>query len=132
MQERKGSKMKEEMKKILKMVEEKKITVAEAEKLMDALAPEAENPAGMTGIAAKFLRVRVMEGEETKVQVNLPISLVEIGLKIGMQVGPQFAPEMEGLKGIDFKELVEAIQQGARGKLVEVKDNNQTVEVYVD
>jgi len=33
---------------------------------------------------------------------------------------------------IDFKELIEAIRQGASGKLVEVKDGNDLVEVYVD
>jgi hypothetical protein len=57
---------------------------------------------------------------------------VEIGLKIGMQIGPQFAPEIESLKGIDFGELMEAIRQGASGKLVEVKDEGSLVEVYVD
>jgi len=128
--------MKEEMKKILQMVEQNKITVEEAEKLLDALGPEEEpvlpEPAGSSNLKGKYLRVRVTEEGEQKVQVNVPLSIVEIGLKIGMQVGPQFAPEMEGLKNINFGELMEAIRQGASGKLVEVKDDNNLVEVYVD
>ena len=76
-------------------------------------------------------RVRVTEHGEQKVQVNVPLSIV-VGLKIGMQVGPQFVPEMEGLKNIDFGELMEAIRQGATGKLVEVKDGDEEVEIYVD
>jgi hypothetical protein len=128
--------MKEEMKKILKMVEQNKITVQEAEELLDVLAPDEEaalvqSPA-LESLHGKFLRVRVTEGEAQKVQVNVPLSIVEIGLKIGMQVGPQFAPELEGLKNIDFQELMEAIRQGASGKLVEVKDGDELVEVYVD
>jgi hypothetical protein len=129
--------MKEEMKKILQMVEQNKITVQEAEQLIEALSSGEETAAlpsqpSAAGIQGKFLRVRVTEEGEQKVQVNVPLSIVEIGLKIGMQIGPQFAPEMESLKGIDFGELMEAIRQGASGKLVEVKDEGSLVEVYVD
>lgn len=128
--------MKEEMRKILQMVEQNKITVEEAEKLLDAMVPDEEEvqtaPAASESIQGKFLRVRVTEHGEQKVQVNVPLSIVEVGLKIGMQVGPQFVPEMEGLKNIDFGELMEAIRQGATGKLVEVKDGDEEVEIYVD
>jgi hypothetical protein len=128
--------MKEEMKKILQMVEQNKITVEEAEKLLDVLAPDEEPaispPVGSESLKGKFLRVQVEEKGEQKVQVNVPLSIVEVGLKIGMQVGPQFAPELEGLKNIDFQQLMEAIREGASGKLVEVKDGEELVEVYVD
>lgn len=129
--------MKEEMKKILQMVEQNKITVLEAEKLIEALSADEETatlplPPSTANIQGKFLRVRVTEEGEQKVQVNVPLSIVEVGLKIGMQIGPQFAPEMEGLRNIDFRELMEAIRQGASGKLVEVKDEDSLVEVYVD
>ncbi|HBG77034.1 MAG TPA: hypothetical protein DDW86_08770 [Clostridiales bacterium] len=132
--------MREEMKKILQMVEEKKITVEEAEKLLDAMGPEepepvlleSEEPTDSLNLKGKFLRLRVSEEGEQKVQINLPLSVVEVGLKIGMQVGPKFAPEMEKLEGIDFNELLEAVKKGATGKLLEVKDDGDLVEIYVD
>jgi hypothetical protein len=129
--------MKEEMKKILQMVEQNKITVEEAERLIEAITSDEETATppqaqGSAGIQGKFLRVRVVEEGEQKVQVNVPLSIVEVGLKIGMQIGPQFAPELEGLRNINFGELMEAIRQGASGKLVEVKDEDTLVEVYVD
>jgi hypothetical protein len=148
--------VKEEMKRILQMVEQKIITVSEAERLLDALSPDEEEEIQLIeetqgeqfvdssadtyssaynsapSMQGKMLRVRITEKGEQKVQVNVPLSLVEVGLKIGMQVGPQFAPEMEGLKNIDFNELIEAIRQGASGKIVEVKDNDELVEIYVD
>ena len=132
--------MREEMKKILQMVEEKKITVEEAEKLLDAMGAEepepilleSEEPVDSVNLKGKFLRLRVSEEGEQKVQINLPLSVVEVGLKIGMQVGPKFAPEMEKLEGIDFNELLEAVKKGATGKLLEVKDGGDLVEIYVD
>jgi hypothetical protein len=127
--------MKEEMKKILKMVEQSKITVEEAEKLLDVMVPDEEEqlqPVDHQSMQGKFLRVRVTEQGEQKVQVNVPLSIVEVGLKIGMQIGPQFSPEMKGLENVDFNELMDAIRQGATGKLVEVKDGDDLVEVYVD
>jgi len=137
--------MKEEIKKILQMVKEKKITAEEAENLMDALdLSDSETAQGYgntqlvsgeaqaSGQNGKFLRVRVTEDGQQKVQVNVPIQLVEIGLKIGLQAGPHFNSHLQELKNIDFAELMEAIKQGASGKLVEVIDGNDLVEVYVD
>jgi hypothetical protein len=63
----------------------------------------------------------------TKVNVNLPLSLVKAGIKMGAR----FAPDMEEL---DWNELVIAIQEGASGKIVEVEDDEdgERVEVYVE
>lgn len=133
--------MKEEMKKILRMVEQNKITIEEAESLMDAISSDRDETyedtdAQITKKAqsqeGKFLRVRVAEDGVEKVQVNVPLALVEVGLKMGMKIGPQFSPEMEKIKDIDFNELLDAIRQGASGKLVEVRDGSDLVEVYVD
>jgi len=129
--------MKEEMKKILQMVEQSKITVEEAEKLIDAIASDEETAAvqqyqSAPGMQGRILRIRVDEEGKQKVNVNVPLSIVEVGLKIGMQIGPQFAPGMEGLKNVDFAELMEAIRQGASGKLIEVRDEKSLVEIFVD
>ena len=62
-----------------------------------------------------------------KVNVNLPLGLVTAGLRIGQR----YAPE---LHGIDWDELLDEIQRGANGKLVEVEDeeDNERVEIFVD
>jgi len=117
--------MKDEIKKVLKMVEEKKLTAAEAEQLLEAIGPESS-------LDPKFLRINIIADGNTKVKVNVPISLIEIGLKLGTKIGPQYVPEMEALKDIDIKELITAIKQGARGKIVDIQSENAIVEIYAE
>jgi hypothetical protein len=128
--------MKEEVKKILKMVEEKKITAEEGEKLIDALDDNVpavyENGNANTAPAEpKFLRVHVID-EDDKVDINVPLSLVEVGLKMGTQFAGKDSDAADKLKDIDFKGIMEAIKQGARGKIVDVKTQDSIVEVYVE
>lgn len=118
---------------ILKMVQDGKITVEEASKLLAAVDEPTARPAARAAAAsgAKFLRVRVIEEGGTNVNVNLPIALIEVALKLGMK----FIPEgvMSGsLSDVDLQQLMDAIQAGATGKLVEVQDGDTQVEVYVE
>ncbi len=66
-----------------------------------------------------IMRIRVLSADGDKVNVNLPMALVKMGLQSGMldsMVGGN-----ENLKGIDFESLVLMVEQGAIGKLVEVE-----------
>ena len=118
----------EERMQILRMIEEGKVTSDEGLQLLDAL----ENK--KTGTEkVKWLRVKVKsQGDKTKANINIPVSLVDVGLKIGMG----FVPELKnsGLNEMDIQEILQAIKNGAEGKIVEVEDeeNNTTVEVYVE
>ncbi len=62
-----------------------------------------------------------------KVNVNIPMGLVNVGLKMGAR----FAPEMEG---IDIDQLTQLIRSGATGKLIEVEDStdSERVEIFVE
>jgi len=128
--------MKEEIKKILKMVEEKKITAEEAERLIEAIEPEntglQQYDSSMDGHSGKFLKMKVVENGANKVNINVPLSLVEMGLKLGTQVGAQFEPKLEALKNIDFNEIIQSIKNGAQGKLVEIEDDGTYVSVVVE
>jgi hypothetical protein len=125
--------MSEERARILQMVSENKIDAQEAARLLGALnnaSPEAGQTADAPRTAgARWFRVRVtdMETGRTKVNVNLPLSLV----KVGLRMGAHFAPEVGEL---DWDQVMEAIQDGEAGKLVEVEDmdDGEKVEVYVD
>jgi hypothetical protein len=52
-------------------------------------------------------------------------------VNFGMKMGARFAPEMENL---DLNEIMQAIQEGAQGKIVEVEDeeDNERVQIYVE
>lgn len=89
--------MSEDRKRILNMVAEGKISVAEAEQLLDALNDRAcqDNIAG-TGARgegsrkAKYLRVIVQDGEN-RVNIRVPMQLLRAGVKLG-----NFIPDVAG------------------------------------
>lgn len=121
----------EEKMQILKMVEEGKISVAEGMELLNAIEDDRQEIA--PGKAVKWLKVRVKTMEDkTKVKVNIPLSLVNIGLKLASAYAPQL--KESGLDKVNFDEIIEAVKNGAEGKIVDVEDDeSQTrVEVYVE
>jgi hypothetical protein len=132
----------EERLKILNLLQEGKITAAEAARLLEALETSASaKPGFRPGIGAnqpyppgpvsggKWLRVRVTDTNsgKTRVNVRLPLNLVGSGIRMGMR----FAPEIEGL---DPNALMEWIQSGEMGQIVDVLDeeDGEHVEVFIE
>jgi len=123
----------EERMQILKMVAEKKITAEEGAKLLSALEPDRKKESAVVMVGGpsspRWLRIRVtdLETGKSKVNVNLPISLVNVGMKMGAR----FAPEIEGF---DLNEIFEQIREGAQGKMIDVEDaeDGERVEIYVE
>ena len=124
--------MSEDRARILQMVSEGKIDASQGVELLSALnsenKPDGPEASTSTGKASWFrVRVTDMETGRTKVNVNLPFSLVRAGLKIGAR----FSPEVDE---IDWEEVIGAIDEGAMGRLVDVEDmeSGEKVEVFVD
>jgi hypothetical protein len=121
--------MSEERARILQMVSEGKISAEQGAQLLSAMHtpnPTSERP--LEGTPTWFhVRVTNLETGRTKVNVNLPLSLVKAGIKMGAR----FSPDVEEL---DWEELVAAIQEGALGKIVDVEDEEggEKVEVFVE
>lgn len=119
---------------ILKMVEEGKISAEDGSRLLEAMSASEPKrsqipPPGASGTAGRWLRVRVTDARtgRNKVNVTIPMGLVDVGLKMGAR----FAPEMDGF---DLAQLAEMVKSGATGKLVEVQDNEdgELVEIYIE
>jgi hypothetical protein len=119
----------EERMKILKMVEDGKISAEDAAQLLKALSKQERRRTPPSESDARWLRVRItdLDSNRASVNVNLPINMVNVGLKMGAR----FIPEFEGL---DLEELAEALRQGLTGKIVDVVDeeDRQHVEVYIE
>ena len=118
----------EERMQILNMVAEGIVSADEGAKLLAALEPERkrEPQSIMTGPSVpRWVRVRVtdLETGKNKVNVNLPLGLVEVGAR--------FVPEMQDL---DFRSIIELVKSGTQGKIIEVEDveDGERVEVYVE
>ncbi len=77
--------MSEERKKILEMLQQGKITVDEAEKLLAAISTPQQTEAGACKTACKYLRVQVEPGPESadkeRVNIRVPMKLIRAGLK---------------------------------------------------
>ncbi|OEC87689.1 hypothetical protein A9507_00225 [Methanobacterium sp. A39] len=124
--------MSEERIKILEMVEDGNIDASEAMELLSALERNSEEEI-VPKKDVKWLKVRVSTMEnESKVNVNIPLALVDVGLKLAKTYDPKL--KESGLDKIDIEEIMEAVKNGAEGKIVDVEDEeNQTrVKVYVE
>ena len=122
----------EERMKILKMIEEGKLSAEEGTKLLAALSEKRMSTPprvpGMPG-APRWLRIRVTDvrSGRSKASVQIPLALVDAGLKIGAH----FAPEVEG---VDMSNVMEAMRSGMTGKIIDVIDeeDGEHVEIYVE
>jgi hypothetical protein len=120
----------EERIKILRMIDEGKITAEEGAKLLSAVSESRKGarkpPARGGGPGARWLRIRVtdMVTGKSKATVNLPLGLVDAGLNIASQYAP----------GIAFDELIESINAGAEGKIIDVVDeeDGEHVEIFIE
>ena len=122
----------EERMKILKMIEEGKITAGDGAELLRALDQEGNRTKSepLKGAStARWFRVRVtdLRTGKNKVNVNIPMGLVNVGMKMGAK----FTPEIEG---VDLDEISEAIQGGQQGKVLDVIDEEEgeRVEIFVE
>jgi len=133
----------EERMRILKMIQDGKISAEEGARLIEALEtsdkggrgtppmpPEAPFPPPPFGKGGnRWFRVRITDTNsgKTRVNVRLPISLVNAGLKMGAK----FSPQVEGL---DLSTLTEYINSGDTGQIVDVFDDEdgEHVEVFIE
>ena len=123
----------EERLKILNMIAEGKITAEDGAQLLAALKESDRKtvppgPSFSPGDDARYMRILVsgLDGKQ-KVNVNIPMNLVNVGLRMGAK----FAPDMDG---VELEDLMAAIRSGARGKIIDVTDNDsgEHVEIYVE
>lgn len=120
----------EERMQILKLLEQRQITADEAAKLLSALeVGRKPPPAPGAGTAPRWFRVRITDSNSGKqrVNVNIPMSLVNVGLKMGAK----FAPDMEGM---DMDLIRNAIQEGSLGKVIDVEneEDGEHVEIFIE
>ena len=92
-------------------------------------APDLNNigfPGRTTG---RFFRVRVTDTDSgrTRVNVRLPLGMVNAGMRMGMR----FSPEVEGL---DAARLAEALASGETGQIMDIFDDEdgEHIEVYIE
>jgi hypothetical protein len=128
----------EERMRILMMIQEGKISAAEGARLIEALEEINEGPTSPpsptsigvpVGKKPRYLRVLVTDTDtgKTRVNVRLPVSLINSGLKMGAR----FEPRIEGL---DMEDLNAWLNSGEVGQIVDIfdEDDGEHVEVFLE
>ncbi len=115
---------------ILKMIEQGLITAQEGARLLGALGEGASPAEGAPDRKARWFRVRVTDTRtgKRKVHVNLPLGLVNVGIRMGAR----FAPQIEDM---DLSEILRQIEEeGMQGKIIDVEDeeDGEHVEIFVE
>ena len=78
------------------------------------------------------MRIKVDSAEGDKVRVNLPMSLVKVCMEMGVDMSGSVSG-MENLKNVDLSKVLELVERGLIGKLVEVESaDGDTVEIVVE
>ena len=74
------------------------------------------------------MRVTDLKTGRRKVNVNIPLGLVDVGLKMGAK----FAPA--GVEGLDVNQIMAALKNGGEGKVVDVEneEDGEHVEVFIE
>ena len=119
----------EERLKILKMIDDGKINAEEGAKLLAALSESratARKPVQSGSGGSRWLRIRVtdMDSGKSKATVNLPLGLLDACMNIASKYAPDIA----------FDELIDSINTGAEGKIIDVLDeeDGEHVEIFIE
>ena len=127
----------EERMRILMMIQEGKISAAEGAQLIEALdelkEPATPGHSTKTPVSAgkkpHYLRVLITDTDNAKTRVNvrLPVSLINSGLRMGAR----FAPEIEGL---NLEDLNAWLNSGEFGQIVDIYDeeDGEHIEVFLE
>lgn len=121
----------DERMRILNMVKENKISLEEADELLESMGEVATTPLKQKG-KAKFLRIRIKSEDNEKVNVNLPLSVARWALNM---VPENVKEKMQtGENPVDLEDIIHLIHDGMEGqKLVDIHDDDgNIVEIYVD
>lgn len=125
--------MHEEISRILKMVEEGKITSDKAQELIEALSDKKtsiQQAVPDNDIINKMLKIKVKSNDGDDVNVNLPIKFIKTMLKSFGKI--PIDNGIKGMENIDLNVISDAIDNGITGKIVDVHTNDEDVEVSIE
>lgn len=129
--------MKEEITRVLTMIQEGKIDADKGSELIQALQEKEETGnksfEKTTSYLDKTLKIRVISAENDNVTVNLPIKLVKVVLMAGHSIAASIPQSEKYVKDIDINLIIEAIENELDGQIVDIKSaNGDSVAVFIE
>jgi hypothetical protein len=122
--------------KILKQIQEGKLSAEEGVKLLDSLENHGQTSGqsgqpNLTGNNSppRWLRIKITDLNSAKEKYNLrlPANVINAGFKMGAK----FSPDMNG---IDTQSVLHALQIGETGKIIDLCDDDtcQRIEITLE
>jgi hypothetical protein len=119
----------EERMHILKMIESGQVKAEEGAQLLAALDESATRERPRPGARAPVLRVRVTDlgSHRQKINVTLPVGLIDVGIKLGARLFPRGG-------GPTIAEIRKAVAGGYTGRIFDMQDleEGERVEIFID
>ncbi len=120
--------MKDEISRVLTMMDEGKIDKEKASELITILQSnghsEVESVNENVPYGNKMLKIRVTSDEGDNVNVNLPINLIKAVLKVGTNIAEKIPEAEKYVKDINIELLTEAIENELDGQIVDITSAN--------
>lgn len=137
--------MKEEISRVLSMMQEGKIDSDKASELIDALkekqtahTSQAVQVLGSKKLSSasggyldKTLKIWVTSQENDNVNINLPIKLVKAVLGAGHSIASNIPQAAKYVKDIDIDLLIDAIENELDGKIVDIRSGEKDIVTIV-
>ena len=128
--------MNEERMRILSLLEEGKISAAEAARLLDAVRGATAAPARPDGGGSGRLHIQVTDSATgtTRVHLTLPAAIAKFAARLAAR--EEIAAELAcaGVSTDDLERIQEAIADGTVGTVLEVADGDRgyRVDIWID
>jgi hypothetical protein len=123
--------MNENITRILKMVEDGKISADKAAELIEAIkGKETETGQDNQGRSGeKMFKVNVLSGKGDKIKIRLPVKFVKSSLK----AFGKMPVNVKGCEEIDMKVITDAIENDIEGEIVTVKScDGDDIEIKIE
>ena len=80
------------------------------------------------------MRIKINSTDGDRVRVNLPMPMIKVCMEIGVNMMPNMGGEQAQMfKNVDMSKLVQMVEMGMIGKLVEIESaDGDTVEIVVE
>jgi hypothetical protein len=129
--------MKEELRRILNLVEQKIITAEQAAELLEAMGIEEEKPSHDAPPPKRTLRIMVNSASGDTVNLKLPESVLRSGFHIGQKIARTSGSESEAMNGVDWDDLIKTanqmIDEGTTGELMNINSaNGDQVKIWIE
>jgi len=118
---------------ILQMIQNGKITAEEGVKLLDSLekgdpriSQGKSSPQGNETKQSRWMRVVItdLNTNKEKINIRLPANVVDAGYKMGARYTPS-------LNGSSSNKILDALQMGETGKVIDICDNDTCERVVI-